>query len=113
MFKITLIDYRYSFVTLPQKLTFTVTVPVCKGVVIIPPPLPTNLNTVIDRNGYCQICDIGTGTYTVRYIQIHAIFATLVPGFSSPFPNMGLTARATQAHEPGENREQPQPLYGL
>jgi hypothetical protein len=49
------------------------------------------------------------GLYTSKFLipktfQIHAIFATLVPGFSSPFPNMGLTALATQTHEPGDQR---------
>ena len=34
--------------------------------------------------------------------QVHAIFATLVPGFPSPYPNMGLTALAALAPEPGQ-----------
>ena len=33
--------------------------------------------------------------------QVHAIFATLVPGFPSPYPNMGLTALAALTPEPG------------
>ena len=32
---------------------------------------------------------------------MHAIFATLVPGFPSPYPNMGLTALAALTPEPG------------
>jgi len=32
--------------------------------------------------------------------EIHAIYATLVPGFTSPYPNMGLTALATQSIDP-------------
>ena len=34
--------------------------------------------------------------------EIHAIFATLVPGFSSPYPNLGLTALATQSQDPAD-----------
>ena len=36
--------------------------------------------------------------------QVHAIFATLVPGFPSPYPNMGLTALAALTPEPGTFR---------
>ena len=45
--------------------------------------------------------------------QVHAIFATLVPGFPSPYPNMGLTALAALAPEPGEGPVSAAPILPL
>jgi len=45
--------------------------------------------------------------------QVHAIFATLVPGFPSPYPNMGLTALAALTPEPGEGPVSPAPILPL
>ena len=45
--------------------------------------------------------------------QVHAIFATLVPGFPSPYPNMGLTALAALTPEPGEGPVSAAPILPL
>ena len=42
-----------------------------------------------------------TTWHSITWTQVHAIFATLVPGFPSPYPNMGLTALAALTPEPG------------
>eukprot|EP00092_Neocalanus_flemingeri_P011414 GFUD01012300.1.p1 GENE.GFUD01012300.1~~GFUD01012300.1.p1 ORF type:complete len:1967 (-),score=283.48 GFUD01012300.1:286-6186(-) len=45
--------------------------------------------------------------------QVHAIFATLVPGFPSPYPNMGLTALAALTPEPGDGPVSAAPILPL
>ena len=51
----------------------------------------------------------GNGQYVK--MQVHAIFATLVPGFPSPYPNMGLTALAALTPEPGGCQALPPPTH--